>query len=215
MSIIGAGVGGLTTALALTHRGFDVDVYEATKQVRPISTGIVLSPVALNILNEYCVLEEVLAQGQAVHSFSIRSHRDKCLSRYDVTRFNEDTSPQAIYRQKTHSVAINTTALQRILMSALQANIVHTNKRLSEVDLTNKKIRFGMGDSVEFDGLIGADGFNSLVRGYVTSKERLIDCNQVGWRGASKMGLFYDERTEFVEYWGKGLRFAYVQMSDT
>ncbi len=34
ITIIGAGIGGLTTAIALKHKGFDVEIFEATSKFK-------------------------------------------------------------------------------------------------------------------------------------------------------------------------------------
>ncbi len=43
IGIIGAGIGGLTTALILKQKGFDVVVYECAVEIKPVGTGIVLA----------------------------------------------------------------------------------------------------------------------------------------------------------------------------
>lgn len=44
ITIIGAGIGGLTAALALQRRGFKVQVFERSKEIREIGAGITISP---------------------------------------------------------------------------------------------------------------------------------------------------------------------------
>jgi salicylate hydroxylase len=41
--IAGAGIGGLTAALALLRRGIDVDVYEQAAELREVGAGLQLS----------------------------------------------------------------------------------------------------------------------------------------------------------------------------
>jgi 5-methylphenazine-1-carboxylate 1-monooxygenase len=42
--IIGAGIGGLTAALALDRRGIEVLVFDSVRQIRPLGVGINLLP---------------------------------------------------------------------------------------------------------------------------------------------------------------------------
>lgn len=50
IAIAGAGIGGLTAALALTRRGFAVEIYERADKLEAAGAGIQLTPNALNVL---------------------------------------------------------------------------------------------------------------------------------------------------------------------
>ena len=50
IAIVGGGLGGLTAAIALRQRGFDVTVYEQADQLGEIGAGIQLSPNAMRVL---------------------------------------------------------------------------------------------------------------------------------------------------------------------
>jgi len=48
--VIGGGIGGLTTALALLSRGIDVDVYEQAPRLGEVGAGIQISPNGTRVL---------------------------------------------------------------------------------------------------------------------------------------------------------------------
>lgn len=48
--IAGAGIGGLTAALALLQRGFDVDVYEQAPELRELGAGIQIAANGSRVL---------------------------------------------------------------------------------------------------------------------------------------------------------------------
>src|SRR5262249_36424566 len=50
VAVVGAGIGGLNTAIALIQRGFDVTVYEQADALGEIGAGIQLSPNASRVL---------------------------------------------------------------------------------------------------------------------------------------------------------------------
>lgn len=50
VAVVGAGLGGLATAIALRKQGFDVQVYEKAKEFRPAGAGLGLAPNGLNSL---------------------------------------------------------------------------------------------------------------------------------------------------------------------
>ncbi len=43
IDIIGAGIGGLTTALTLKQRGLNVNIFESSSEIKPIGAGIILA----------------------------------------------------------------------------------------------------------------------------------------------------------------------------
>ena len=49
--IVGAGIGGLTCALALLQRGIDVEVYEQATELREIGAGVQISANGTRVLN--------------------------------------------------------------------------------------------------------------------------------------------------------------------
>jgi len=59
-TIIGAGIGGLATALAFEKKGIEYEVYERASEINEVGAGIWLSPNALQVLESIGVLEEIL-----------------------------------------------------------------------------------------------------------------------------------------------------------
>ena len=57
--IIGAGIAGLSTAIALEQKGFEVTVYERHQSAQTMGAGIVLWSNASSVLNELNLLEAV------------------------------------------------------------------------------------------------------------------------------------------------------------
>ncbi len=61
--IAGAGIGGLTAALALDAQGIEVQVYETTRDIRPLGVGINLLPHAMAALDRLGLLDRIAALG--------------------------------------------------------------------------------------------------------------------------------------------------------
>ena len=73
IKILGAGVGGLCTAIALKKIGLDVEIYERHKQRSDIGAGIVCWPNASFVLQELGIIEAVKhcsGLPSAMHRFS-------------------------------------------------------------------------------------------------------------------------------------------------
>jgi 5-methylphenazine-1-carboxylate 1-monooxygenase len=65
--IVGAGIGGLTAALALERVGIKARVYESVEGLRPLGVGINLLPHATKVLGD-CGLLEALAESAVATS---------------------------------------------------------------------------------------------------------------------------------------------------
>ena len=59
MIIAGAGIGGLTTALCLHEAGFNVQLYESARELKPLGVGINLLPHAVRVLTHLGLQEEL------------------------------------------------------------------------------------------------------------------------------------------------------------
>ncbi|MDO9714571.1 FAD-dependent oxidoreductase, partial [Paracraurococcus lichenis] len=59
--IAGAGIGGLTAALALLRRGFEVEVHEQAMALREVGAGVQISANGMLVLRELGVADRVLA----------------------------------------------------------------------------------------------------------------------------------------------------------
>src|SRR5690606_23489060 len=60
--VAGAGIAGLTAALAFAQRGFSVRVFEQAPRFEPLGAGLQLSPNATRLLDRLGVLERLLAE---------------------------------------------------------------------------------------------------------------------------------------------------------
>src|SRR4029079_2233808 len=57
--VAGAGIGGLTAAVALRRRGWDVTVLERARALEPVGAGLGLGPTALHALDATALGDEV------------------------------------------------------------------------------------------------------------------------------------------------------------
>ncbi|MEO7201044.1 MAG: FAD-dependent monooxygenase, partial [Candidatus Tumulicola sp.] len=66
VAVIGAGLGGLTAALALIDKGFDVTVFEQSSELREVGAGVQLGPNAMRVYR-------ALGLEQTIADFFVRS----------------------------------------------------------------------------------------------------------------------------------------------
>lgn len=208
IAIIGGGIGGLTTAIALQQKGFDVKVYEAAPEIREVGAGLWIAPNALNIFERLGIAEAIKAAGNALKTSFLGDHKGNVLTKVDFSKI--------IAKYDNGTIAIHRSKLQSILLNNVKAHTVKTHKRLKNIENTEGGIQLKFEDETvaSCDILIGADGIHSVVRKHIFGEIPLRYSGQTCWRGVAKMKLPHPK--EAAELWGTkgGLRSSYSQIND-
>jgi len=164
--IAGAGIAGLTSALALARAGHRVTVIERSKRLVEAGAGLQLSPNATAALTSLGLLERILRFALAPDSLHIWRSRDGA----ELMRL--PLGPLAELRWRSPTLVIHRADLQKALLQLAKdtgaIEIVTGAEALgfaASLDSIQVGARRG-GDNVRFDGdlLIGADGLHSAVR---------------------------------------------------
>ena len=176
--IVGAGIGGLTTGIALKQAGYDVEIYDRVQELRPAGAGISLWSNGIKVLNRLGLGEKMAAIGGEMNAMEYRSHTDEPLSYIDLRPLFEQVG------QRPYPVA--RTDLQAMLLEAVGEDNVHLGMQCVGVDQTETSATaiFENGERVTGDVIIGADGVRSVVRSYVLDRkvERRY-ARYVNWNG--------------------------------
>jgi 2-polyprenyl-6-methoxyphenol hydroxylase-like FAD-dependent oxidoreductase len=194
VNIIGGGIGGLTTALALHEAGFRVKVFESVKEIRPLGVGINILPHCVRVLTNLG-LQEKIAQSAIETS--------------DLVYFNKFgqqfwTEPRGRFAgYKWPQFSVHRGVLQIILLDAVKERIgekcLFLNHHLSHFEQSKDNVTAHFIDKETgekllestSDILVGADGINSEVRKQLNPEEGSpVYSENVLYRGASKMKGF-------------------------
>jgi len=195
--IVGAGIGGLTTALSLHAAGLrDIAIHERVSEIRGLGVGINLLPHAMRELTELGVADRVEALGVAPRTLS---H----YNRFGQQIWSEPRGTAAGYRWP--QLSVHRGRLQLALLDAVRerlGDIVHLGHRLVEVEhgSTADAVRFETdeGERLELsaDVVIGADGIHSALRRQHYPHEGAPVWNGLTlWRGTAVVPAYLDGRT--------------------
>jgi len=181
--IVGAGIGGLTAALAALRRGLDVEVYEQAPALKEVGAGLQLSANGTRVLYELGVGERLKALSCEVEGKEIRLWNTGeawkafelgkvSLERYGYPYFT-------VYRPD----------LLEVLVSAIGRERIHLGSKC--VGFTQDEhvvaLELDGGGTVSGDCLIGADGVHSRVRQILFGRDQPQFTGIVVWRGIVPM----------------------------
>jgi len=200
--IIGAGIGGLTCAVALKQRGLSFSLYEAAPKLTVAGAGIWLPANAMQVMDRLGVGKELTAAGLPLRRIEVRD-RDRQLQVIELERVVEKFGHG--------TVSIHRAELQRVLASQVPEGALHTGKRClgASIEGDHATVQFEDGSSVAADVLIGADGLRSAVRTSVFGEGELRYSGQTCYRGVAKMRLPDDLQDVCRETWGGVARFGF------
>lgn len=207
-TIIGAGIGGLTTAIALEQKGIEYEVFEKAPVVMEVGAGIWLAPNALYVLDSLGLLKDIQLLGNKIDRFSVG------LSDLSSLMDSHQESFKQLFGYTT--IAIHRAKLQKLLLDHMPRDKVKLGKSFSSFKLLNNdklEIKFEDGSSTMTDYIIGADGINSAVRKQLFPKSQIRYSGQTCWRGVSDYVLEKAFANRGLELWGNQIRFGFSKIS--
>ncbi|UKS29098.1 FAD-dependent monooxygenase [Paenibacillus sp. HWE-109] len=209
--ILGAGIGGLTTALFLQKQGWDIAIYEKKQELSEFGAGIVLAANAMHVLKKLDVADKVKQAGAKVGKADIRAWEGRAITSVPVDLQAD--------KYKTYSYLIHRAKLQAILAHELGARVtLHMNKKLNDIvqDETGVTLRFEDGSEDKGHLLIGCDGIHSQSVALLFGHQPL---RYSGFHALRGITTFTDQRYPReigggFEAWGKGKRFGFSQIGE-
>ena len=157
--VVGAGVGGLATATALTRAGIDTAVFERAPDVERLHSGlgIFLWQNAVRALRTLGV-DSIESVGGEVERMEWRDARDKYIAAWPVGELSRKLGLPALGTVRAD--------LHAHLAARVGDGILHLGSELVDFDAddTGVTARFADGREERGDVLVGADGIRSLVR---------------------------------------------------
>ena len=198
IAIVGAGIGGLTLALALREHGIDVQLYEQTDELREVGAAVALSANATRFYERMglrAAFDAVCAEIPALIYRDGRSgdvigqHRGEPSYRQQF-----GCSYWGVHRADLQAVLSQAVGLERINLSHRLTDLVQHPDRVS--------LSFANGRHIDADLVIGADGARSITRRWMLGYDDALYSGCSGFRGvvpAGRMDLLPDP--EAIQFW--------------
>lgn len=151
--VVGGGIGGLATALALLDRGWQVEVLERAPRLTEVGAGLSLWPNALRALSALGLDDRIRGQALSESRTGFRTSGGRWLSKMDSTAQDGGHGP---------AVMVHRPALLSALADALPGGVLRTGVQVHHV-APDGRITHSAGSSTA-DLVVGADGIRSVVR---------------------------------------------------
>lgn len=182
--ICGAGIGGLSAALALHARGWSVQVIEQAEELREVGAGLQLSPNACKVLQALDVLPELDALSFAPQALEMR------LGRSGQSIFRIALQAPAAARWNAPYLHLHRADLLQVLTQSLMIRVpgaLRLNARLEQLkhSASGVEVKLSCGQRLHGDLLIGADGIHSRVREILFGPDRPRFTGHVAWRAVA------------------------------
>jgi 2-polyprenyl-6-methoxyphenol hydroxylase-like FAD-dependent oxidoreductase len=201
--VVGGGIGGVATAIALGRIGWDVTVLERATSVTDVGSGITLFPNALRALDVLGVGDAVRGAGAPPPAAGLQQPDGAVV--VDVSAVPSVGGIFAFHRADLH----------RTLRSFLPDGVLRPGAEVTSVDSVNGGARVALagGERLYADLVVAADGLRSTVRGALwPDHPGPRYAGYTSWRGVTA------EPVEGIEYggetWGRGLRFGLLPLKD-
>ncbi|MAF83417.1 MAG: monooxygenase [Chromatiales bacterium] len=182
IGITGAGIGGMTAAVALQQRGFQVVVYEQATELGEVGAAITLGPNANRIFAALGLEDEVAALASATPSTGTLHWQTGERLGYVQRSVEDYLSAYGAVTRHMHRADIH-----GVLVRAFDAGTdsLRLDHRLTDIEQDSNEVtlHFANGQSDRCDIVVACDGIKSIARDKLFITEPPTFTGLVAWRG--------------------------------
>lgn len=206
ITIIGAGIAGLTAAIAFQKAGYTPVIFEAADTLKPVGAGLGLAANAIKAFDKLGLKNKVIEKGRLLSSFTIKDEKDKIITYTDSYKTSREYG--------LDNFTIHRAALHEVLLSEIPPEQLYTGKRCIDINMGKDGVRllFKDGNSAETDYLIVADGIHSPVRQKLIPGSTPRFAGYTCWRGVIDNSALKIDNS--YEIWGSKGRFGAVPLAN-
>ena len=208
--VIGAGIGGMCTAIALQRFGIETKVFEAVQAIKPVGAAISIWPNGVKCLNFLGMKEQLRALGGPMQTMAYNDFRHGTT----LTQFSLDPLVQDA-GERPYPVA--RAELQAMLLETYGREKVQFGKRVARVEQDDHGVTAFFADGTQSSGdlLIACDGTHSVVRPYVLGHNvQRRYAGYVNWNGLVAIDEAIAPATQWTTFVGEGKRVSLMPVAN-
>jgi salicylate hydroxylase len=204
IGIVGAGIAGLTAAVALQQRGFQVRIFEQAPELGEIGAGITVGPNMSRVLAGLGLEDEMEAVASATPHVGTLDHKTG-----EVLGYTKRGAEEYLRLYGAVTRHVHRADLVEVLARALEETNaeLHLDHALTDAtqNETSVKLSFANGASAECDVVVACDGLKSQLRDALFKTSPPQFTGFVAWRGLVDASRIPDVSMDphFASYSGK------------
>ena len=160
--IIGGGIGGLTGAIALRQRGFEVELIERDPTFTVYGVGIIQQPNVVRAVSQLGILDDYIHAGFGFDFVTVFAPDGAQVARIPTPRLLEGYPS---------NVGIGRRALHKVLVAKAEAagSSIRLGTTVTKLEDDGHKVHvtFSRGSGGTYDLVVGADGLKSSTREHI------------------------------------------------
>lgn len=205
VGITGAGIAGLTAAIALQQAGIAYTLYEAASEIKPVGAGIALAANAIKAFKKLGIDEVIMSKGRLLDAFVINDPTGKVITKTD--------SRAVGLKYGADNFTIHRADLHEALLAFVNQENLRTNKRCMNFEENGDRLvlHFTDGSTDEVDYLLACDGIHSPIRKKLLPESKPRYAGYTCWRAVVEMPDL--PLNEASETWGSAGRFGIVPLT--
>ncbi len=179
VAVVGAGIGGLTTAIALRRAGIDVEVFEQARQLTTAGAQFSIGPNATRLLGALGLLDSLRTIGGRAEAIEYLRWDDGSLlllTKLGSAAEQYFGAPQLDFLRSD---------LQQMLLDSLPAEVMSTGALVNSLEQDDEgvEILFASGERRRADIVVAADGIRSTLRQQLVGGDDPVFSGTVVYRG--------------------------------
>jgi 2-polyprenyl-6-methoxyphenol hydroxylase-like FAD-dependent oxidoreductase len=194
--IVGGGIGGMATAIALRQAGHEVRVLERASKIAEVGAGLAIWPNGRRAL---AALGAADTPGLPVRRLQLGDWRGRRLSEMPLAELKA--------RYGSELIVMHRADLLGSLLEVLGRHMVELESEVIGFEPSGSRVRVALrsGQHCDSDLLVGADGIRSTVRRALLSDGEPRFSGATCWRGVTRFDL---EEGSAFNWWGRGGEFG-------
>jgi len=209
--IQGAGIGGLTLAIALLQKGYTVRVVERTRGLSEIGAGIWMAANPMQVFDRLGFAEKITAAGWMVHRITLQDYNGEILQVADLSEVSR------LFGFET--VALHRSVLQRVLFEQLPSGVVVFGAEVKSLVQNKDSVSLQLTDSTSINAkvVVGADGIHSRIRQLASLGGEKRYSGSSSYRAIARGTRLLSPELDHDAYevWGKGCRVGFSKINAT